>query len=171
VPQLLETDGGGSVGKAWRRVLTEEPLCYLTHRFKVFQWLLGANPDGVFYPTHGGIDENPYGFELAHPMLSHWAAMEVARGANSFWRRPLLMYVLAGVAVLYVCVIGVFPVSVFVSIYIGAFAYVGALFFVAPATDARYLLPSNIFCLLLIAVAGIHFFAARLAAASGIRSV
>jgi hypothetical protein len=157
VPPLLETDGGGTVDKAWRRILVEEPLCYLIHRLKVFLWLIGAHPDGVFYPTHGGIDTNPYGFELANPLLSHWATMEVVRGANSVWRRPLLIYLSATVAVLYMLVATVFPFGVFLSIYVGAMSYAMALFFVAPAADARYLLPSNVFCLLLIVSAAASF--------------
>lgn len=153
IPRLIETDGGGRVQAKWREELPAEPLCYLSHRLAVFSWLMGTNQTGVFYPTHGGIDENQYGIVLANPKASLWVTSYVVSNANSPLRRPYILYLLATVAFIVTFYNRTLPRQLLIGIYAGLFGYPMALFFVAPAADARYIFPSNIFCLLLFVVA------------------
>lgn len=153
IPPLIETDGGGAVPKKWLEVLPTQPLCYLKHRLAVFSWLMGTNPAGVFYPTHGGIDANKFALALANPQASQWIATYVVSHANSPLRRPYILYVLATVAFAFMFYCKTLPRQVLSGMFIGLLAYPAALLFTAPAADARYIFPSNIFCLILIVVA------------------
>lgn len=138
------------IAQAWPSAVAREPGCYLAHRAAVFVEQMGLGRGEVFYPTHGGIDANPYGLALAHPKAAAWVNAYVARNAPEPWRRPILLY---GAAL----AIGLAAAwrrrdlaGLFLAILAGAFAYVAALFVAAPAADARYIFPSNTLCALLI---------------------
>ena len=51
----------------------------MTNRTAVVVEQLGLAPAGVFYPTHGRIDANPYGLHLAHPDASQAVTDYVVR--------------------------------------------------------------------------------------------
>lgn len=150
LPQLIETDAGGEVQKIWRKLLPLEPVCYFTHRMRVFREQMGMAPGEVFYPTHGGIDENPYGIRLAHPDASLRFTRYILEASKSRWRRPILLYVLAVICTLAAFFLRLPGRSVHCALLAGALAYPATLFFVGPAADARYIFPSNVVCALLI---------------------
>jgi hypothetical protein len=146
---LYYVDAGRELPAVWKQVIPREIGCYLTHRAAVFLQQMGMAPEGVFAPTYGGIDANPYGIKLAHPEASVLARSYVVQTANEPWRRPALLYVMAAI----VTVAGLFWTvpgrAVITAAFFGACAYAAALFFVGPAADARYIFPSNVFCDLL----------------------
>lgn len=146
--KLVETDAGGEVGRMWRKALGADFGCYLAHRNALFVEQMGLAAGHVFYPTHGGIDENPWGIKLAHPQSAKQFNGYVASSAAGIFRRPAWLYLLAVLGVM-----GLFAArgpgrAVMMSVLLGAFAYPATLFFVGPAADARYIFPSNVFCLL-----------------------
>lgn len=153
IPQLIETDGDGAVAEKWAEALRAEPRCYLSHRIEVFRWLMGLNESGVFYPTHGGIDPNPYGITLANPRSSQWITSYVINNANGPFRRPYILYILGSVAFFYTFYNRTLPRPVLIGIFAGLLAYPSALFIAAPAADARYIFPSNVLCVLFIVIA------------------
>lgn len=151
-PPILATDGGGAVQRAWREAVPQHFGCYLDHRRMVMVHQLGLAKGEVFYPVHGGVDANPFGFQLARPPASRWVTDYVARNAPEPWRRP---------ALLYVCVLPVLGLlalrrdhrtPALLALVAGAYANVALLAVIAPAADARYIFPSNVFCALVIAV-------------------
>lgn len=150
-PPILKTDGGGAVSRAWREAIPKNLGCYLDHRRIVIVEQLGLAKRGVFYPAHGSIDENPYGLELARPALSRKVTAYVQRNAPEYWRRPAVLY---GLALL---VTGLLALRrdrrslLMLALTGGAFANVALLFLIAPAADARYIFPSNVFCAFVIA--------------------
>ncbi len=150
-PPILPTDGGGTVQAAWREVIPRHLGCYLDHRRMVMVEQLGLAERGVFYPTHPGIDPNPYGLELARPALSAKVTAYVERNAPALWRRPALLYALA-LAVCALLALRRDPRTALVAaITGGAFANIALLFLIGPAADARYVFPSNVFCAFIIA--------------------
>jgi len=150
IPALIETDAGGDVERAWLVTVPKEFGCYLHHRMAVFEQQMGLAKGAVFYPTSGTIDKNPYGITLARPEAALALTGYIVRSANANWRRPYLLYVLAGVLVLAAVILGRRGRILLGALLLGAIAYPATLFFVGPAADARYIFPSNVICALLV---------------------
>lgn len=153
-PPMVETDAGGEVQRQWREVVPRAFGCYLAHRSLVMTEQMGMAREGVFYPTHGGVDPNPYGLRLAHPAAAKAVSAYVERNAADLWRRPILLYVLM-LGALAVAFAARVPGRLFLlALALGALAYPALLFVAAPAADARYIFPSNVLCQLIVAVVG-----------------
>lgn len=149
----LSADRSLDLGRAWRSAIIRRPGCYLAHRTAVFVEQMGLARAAVFYPTHGGIDENPYGLRLAHPKASAWVTAYVLRNSAKLWRRPFLFYLAAAAAVVWASARRRPESLVCLALLGGALAYVIGVFFAGPAADARYIFPANTFCGLTIAIA------------------
>jgi hypothetical protein len=154
VPVILESDGGGAVQRAWPGVVRREPGCYISHRLTVFVEQMGLSDQGVFYPTHDGIDPNKFGLKLARPALAKLVVDHVVAKSGEIWRRPAWLYVaafaLAAAAMLRQRAFA----PLLLALLAGAFAYPALLFVASPAADGRYIFPPNVTCLL-IAVASL----------------
>ena len=149
-PRMLETDAGGQVGPAWRRLIVQEPGCYLAHRSAVFAEQMGMLKEAVFYPIHGGIDANAFGLKLAHPDLSTKVGDYVGKNADDFARRPFWLYVAAIVLGLAAAARARQHALLVLAVLAGVLAYPALLFIAGPAADARYIFPSNAMALLLV---------------------
>ena len=147
-PRIYESDAGGKVGQAWRRLLLAEPGCYLAHRGAVFAEQMGMKKDGLYYAVHDGIDANAFDLKLAHPKASNAVRDYVKGAAGEPWRRPWLLYAGAVVLALGAGLRDRRLGWLLAALVAGAFAYPALLFVAAPAADARYIFPSNVVCLL-----------------------
>lgn len=155
VPRLVET-AGPEVSAAWRYVISHETGCYLSHRLQVFREQMGLAADGPFYPVHGFVDRNPYGFSLAHPAASRRLDAYIQSRVREPWRRPVVLYCLTLAA----AVLGMMRLPacrpLIVATAFGIVAFLVFLFIAGPAADSRYIFPSNTMCaLLLVTVAGL----------------
>lgn len=159
LPRFYETDGRGTVQDAWWATVPKEPGCYLVHRLRVFRRQMGMAAEDVFYPVHGGIDENRFGLALAHPEAALAARTYIDDHASEAWRRPGLLYLVAAAAALLAAWRSRETTALFLALLAGCAAYPLALFVAGPAADARYIFPSNVFCVLVIAVAFTRLFA------------
>lgn len=141
---------GRIVAAAWRGAVASHPGCYLKHREAVFAEQMGLKRDHLFYPTHGTIDPNPYGFSLAHPKASAWVTGRVTAGAQPMWRRAFWLYLVAAPLALLAGWRNRGQAELLGAMVAGAYAYASLLFLAGPAADARYIFPSNVFCVLAI---------------------
>ena len=140
------------VNTYWWRALKAHPGCYLIHRIRAFGEQMGMNRTGIFYPTHGSMHPNRFGIALERPALADATVQFIARNSQPMWRRPFWLYLGSVVALAYLLIrrdVRFFPLSV---MSLGAFAYAGSHLFVMAAGDARYIFPSSIVCVLVIAV-------------------
>lgn len=153
-------DRSAEIVAAWKRALVSHTRCYLTHRTAVFVEQMGLNRRGVFYPTHGGIDPNPYGLNLADAAAASAMIRHVERGADQWWRRPYILYLLAGLVVAAACLARLAVRWLLLALALGAAGYVASVFFLMPAADARYIFPSSAFCALAV-VLGLAGLASR----------
>ncbi|MFC3069964.1 hypothetical protein [Phenylobacterium soli] len=140
----------GLVGAAWRGAAASHPACYLRHREAVFEEQMGLKPDHLYYPTHGAIDPNPYGLALAHPRAAAWLNGKIISGALPTWRRAYWLYLLALPLALVAGWRNRAQAPLLAALVAGAYVYAGLLFLAGPAADARYIFPSNLFCVLAI---------------------
>jgi hypothetical protein len=138
------------VSARWREIILSHPVWYLQVRLAVLREQLGLVRGEVFYPTHGGIDKNAYGLHSANPSFVSATVDSIQRNSVQLWRRAYILYVLA--AVLTGAALSLrLPVQVLALLLtVGAFGNVALLFVSAPAADARYIFPSNVFCSLVI---------------------
>lgn len=152
-PVIAKGDGAGgrSIAKAWREAIPRNIGCYLDHRRIVMVEQLGMAKGTVFYPTHLGIDANPHGLAPAHPELIGRIQRYIADHAGEAWRRPAILYLLAAVAVGLLALRRDRRTAVMLALLGGAYANLALLALIAPAADARYIFPSNVFCAFLIA--------------------
>lgn len=150
VPAMVETDAGGRVASTWRRLLTEEPGCYLAHRSAVLVEQMGMARMRVFYPIHGAIDPNAFGLVLSHPEASVAVRDYVKVAANDLPRRPFWLYVAAALVGLVAVAAARRRALLILALLAGAFGYPALLFLAGPAADARYIFPSNALCLVII---------------------
>lgn len=139
------------VAQAWRRAIPAHPGCYLKHRADVFAQQMGLAAGPVFYPTHGTIDPNPYGLALAHPAASAAVTRYVIAASEGSAARPAWLYLAAALVVLALLDRRDPRGLLALALLGGAFANEALLFFIAPATDARYIFPANLLCAFLIA--------------------
>lgn len=151
VPAIYESDAGGELSPAWSRAVRAQFGCYLSHRTTVFMEQMGMAREGVFYAVHGGIDPNPHGLKLSRPDASKTVTDYVGAHANDLWRRPFWLYPLAAAAVAWAFARRRAEAWPMAALAVGAFGYAGLLFVAAPAADARYIFPSNLACIVLIA--------------------
>lgn len=150
-PRIVETDVQGEVERVWPAAVRAEPGCYLAHRIAVFVEQMGMARGGVFYPTHGVIDANPYGFQLAHPKAMAAVNGYIVSRAPELWRRPFILYGLAVIAAAVLWARRNRGRLLVLALVGGSLAYPAALFVAGPAADARYIFPSSVFCVLVLA--------------------
>lgn len=153
VPEFVRAPAREEVRQTWRRLMIEETGCYLAHRTLVFQEQMGMMREGVFYPVHSGIDANAFGLELRHPALAQAVATYIARNADDLWRRPFVLYAAAAMLTVALLWTRRSEALVALAMLFGSVSYLFVLFIAAPAADARYIFPPNIFCLLIILMA------------------
>jgi hypothetical protein len=154
IPQIVETDPDHKVPPMWRKALREQFGCYLSHRTAVFREGMGLVRGEVFYATHGTIDDNPYGIKLAHPDLSARFNAYIQSTSPRVMRRAAWLYLLAPIAVVILLTRAGRGAVVATAMTLGALAYPAALYPIAPAGDARYIFPSNAFCILVVILGG-----------------
>lgn len=150
LPELTAASGA-ETAQRWREVVPAHLGCYLHHRWNVFAEQLGLRP-AVFYPTHGGIDQNPYGLALSHPRAASRVMTYVTSHADGPARRAVWIQLGAAFVLLWSWVLRRGAPLVPTALYLGGVAYIASLFFLAPAADARYIFPSNVFALLAVAM-------------------
>jgi len=151
--KLAQTDANGALAaRAWRHAILSHPVCYLRHRTAVFREQMGLAGDHLFYPTHGTIDPNPFGLELARPGLAARATAFVLSGALPTPRRAVWLYALALPLALVAAWRRRDQAPLLLALTAGAVAFVGLLWLAGPAADARYIFPSNTVCALVIAL-------------------
>ena len=140
------------VGIAWTSAVRHHPGCYLRHRAHILVNQLGMTRH-VFYPTHGGIDDNPYGISFRHPAAASRVIDFVRAGADSWLRRPFWLLLLAIAAMVTALRRGPEFGAIALVLGVGSALYLASFFFLSPAADARYIFPVNVFCALLSVLA------------------
>lgn len=153
VPLVYETNAGGAYARVWRELVVKETRCYIAHRSLVAVEQMGMARSGTFYPIHSGLDPNTYDLKFAQPKLAEALRLYVERGAVSLLRRPFLLYLGAVLGVAVVAAARRPGRLLLLALLAGVGAYPALLFVAAPAADARYIFPSNIFALLIILTA------------------
>jgi hypothetical protein len=132
------------VAQAWREALARAPLAYLAHRWAVFSELIGWPARPVFYPTHGGIDANEFGYAQRSTEVSSRvvAAVVAACGPEPFASLGcrVWLYQAAGLVAMLVCAWVGTPALRAAALATAAsgLAYLLPQFLIAPAADLRY---------------------------------
>lgn len=140
----LFKSGPQAISHAWWKSVTSYPISYFSHRWAVFQQLIGCTSNKVFYPTHGGIDQNEYGITHVPSLLTPYLLnyLDVSCAALS-WKtlfcRPWIYY-LAGIIALIACLgRGLSPQRrACAAIFSSGIAYLFPQFFINPGADLRY---------------------------------
>ncbi len=139
-----------AIESQWRAAVLEHTPCYIRVRNAVFREQFGLHDRQVFYPTHGAIDENPYGIRLAYVERANNLVQRIVAWSNSPLRRT---YILHGLAIL-LAVLAVranhWRYDLIFAMGLGVLGFIGLLYFVAPAADARYVFPSGVFSAVVI---------------------
>jgi hypothetical protein len=151
IPQLHETDAGGQVERNWRDDIPTHIGCYLAHRTAVLREQMGVVEGEVFYPTHGGIDPNPYRIALTHPAAAAQLTSYVVASSTEDWRRPVVLYIAAVICAMLMWFFAPRLRLIICALFVSSCAYVLGLFFAAPTAEARYIFPSDVFCAVCIA--------------------
>jgi hypothetical protein len=149
VTKFVREPARKAMREIWRELMIKEPGCYLAHRTLVFQEQMGMMREGVFYASHGGIDPNPFGLELRRPALAQAVSAYIVRNADDLWRRPFLLHVAAAMLTVALLWARRSEALLALAMLFGSASYLFVLFIAAPAADARYIFPPNIFCLLI----------------------
>ncbi|MDZ5650786.1 hypothetical protein [Nitrospirillum sp. BR 11828] len=136
----------------WRELLVGHTACYLKTRTRVLRQQLGLGTAVVHYPTHDGIDENIYGLKLSRPDRTNALVQKILHWSSDPVRRPYILYILSMALAVAAMHLNKWRLDLLLAINLGNAGFLSFLYFVAPAADARYLFPSNVFCALSIAL-------------------
>ncbi|WP_143220463.1 MULTISPECIES: hypothetical protein [unclassified Achromobacter] len=136
----------------WKAVVLGYPLCYLHVRTAVLREQFGFHAHQVFYPTHGGIDENKFGLHLAYPDRVSALTQRIAAWSSSPLRRIYILHALAIVLAIFAVRANRWRYDLVFAMGLGILGFVGLLYFAAPAADARYVFPSGVFSALLVII-------------------
>jgi hypothetical protein len=172
VPQLYATrrfqtpQMRRDVAQAWRETVPRHLGCYLAHRTAVAVEQVGLGPAGAFAPTYGDIDPNPYGLRIAHPAASQVVTAYVLQASTGWWSRPALLYAVAAAAAAALALKRDRRAWLAAALIGGAVANEALLYLIAPAVDARYIFPGEVFCAF-VAAAGLGIWAERRRPATG----
>lgn len=140
------------VAQAWREAVRQHFGCYLVHRNAVAIEQIGLAPAGVFYPTHGVIDPNPYGIRVVHPAASQVVTDYVVDASQGWWSRPAWLFAAAGLVFAALALRRDMRALVVAALLGGAGANEVLLYLIAPEADARYIFPGDIFCAFVVAM-------------------
>lgn len=127
---------------AWLDAVRHDPLCFLSHRRLVLLAQVGALRGDPFYVVHGGIDPNPFGFQLARPDLAAAYVTGVVERSRAYWNRPAVLIGMSLVLMLLSFRSAPSRRLVKLALALGAIGFTGLLFLVSPAADARYIVPA-----------------------------
>jgi hypothetical protein len=122
----------------WIEAVLEHPSCYLWHRARVAQFLLGAHTGDVFYITHPGVDANDLGVSATPSAITRTVVEWVLSNSHSLITR-VWIYLAIGTICLMVAIFFRFPHR-----DIAAAAYLSGAFYtlvsipLVPAADLRY---------------------------------
>lgn len=142
-----------AVNKRWLELLTSHTGCYLQTRFNVFRQQMGLGTGTVFYPTHGGIDDNIYGFKLRYPERAQSLINFILEGSENPLRRAYVPFSISMIVLLPLIWLDGRRAAFPVMLAAGSFISTGLLAFAAPAADARYMFPASVFSALVIVIA------------------
>ena len=134
----------------WKAIVLEHPWCYIRVRTTVLREQFGFHAHQVFYPTHGGIDENRFGLHLAYPDRVGVLAQRISVWSNSPLRRIYILHALAIILAVLAIRANQWRYDLLFALGLGTLGFVGLLYFAAPAADARYVFPSGVFSALLV---------------------
>lgn len=148
-PQSL---AGEALRKSWVEAVSQDPVCFLSHRRLVLLAQVGALEGDPFYLMHAQIDPNRFGFQLARPEAAAAYVRGVSRLAHPYWNRPVIVLTLS--LVLMILSFRAAPERrlVKLALALGSVGYTGVLFLVSPAADARYIVPALAAAALLSAI-------------------
>jgi hypothetical protein len=137
---------------AWFDAVSHDPVCFLSHRRLVLMAQIGAVQGNPFYIIHSEIDPNDFGFRLARPEKATAYVAVVSRMAQAYWNRPVVLLLLS--IVLMAMTFRAAPEKrlLKLALALGATGFTGLLFLVAPAADARYIVPALVATALLVAI-------------------
>ena len=147
-----KTLSGMTLRAAWCDAVSHDPGCFLSHRRLVLLAQIGALQGDPFYVIHSEIDPNDFGFRLARPDKATAYVAVVNRQAQAYWNRPVVLLLLS--LVLMAVTFRAAPEKrlLKLALALGATGFTGLLFLVAPAADARYIVPALAAAALLAAI-------------------
>ena len=142
--RYLDKTPPGEIAATWWTAVTSRPGAYLAHRWAVFRELVGLAPREVFYPTHGTVDANEFGYEHRPGRASDRVLRYIERACGPPSSGSLSCrtwaYHLAGLAATLACVLLASRTHrvAAIAVYASGLAYLLPQFVVTPAADLRY---------------------------------
>lgn len=132
------------VASAWRDAVLAHPGVYLAHRWETFRELVGLTSREVFYPTHGRVDPNEFGYEHRPNAVSRFLVTYLNDACDASPVRSLgcrtWLYHLAGLAALLACIAwGSRPRrAAALAVFGSGLGYLLPQFLISHAADLRY---------------------------------
>ncbi len=124
------------IDKLWWAVALHHPLCFLSNKFQLTKYLIGANSGPQFIITQPSIDPNEYGYSLPKSKLRDSVVGYIVNASQFWFFRPWFLYLISFICLIYLIVKRALT-SGSITIFLSSIFYMGSLVIFGNAADAR----------------------------------
>jgi hypothetical protein len=122
----------------WLDTAIHHPICFLSNKFQLTKYMIGANEGAQFLITAPAINENEYGYVLPESSLREAFVGYIIKTSNLPFFRPWFIYILSIIIFIWTLWVRILKTEYFV-LYLSAIFYFGGLVVFGNAADARLL--------------------------------
>lgn len=136
--KLLDKVGGINIDSIWKNVAFHHPICFLSNKFELTKYMIGANRGAQFIITSPSIESNEYGYVLPESAFRDSVVNYILTYSNIGFLRPWFLYCIALVVFVLTIINRKLTVSGF-AIFSSGVCYLLGLVAFGNAADARLL--------------------------------
>lgn len=122
----------------WRNVALNHPACFLSYKFDLTKYMIGANKGIQFLITAPAIDNNEYGYFLPNSSIRDATVSYIVHASALPFFKPWFFYLLSIGCLVYLIFTKALTAGR-LTLFLSAFFYMGGLILFGNAADARLL--------------------------------
>lgn len=122
----------------WRNVAVNHPVCFLSYKFDLTKYMIGANKGRQFLITAPSVDKNEYGYLLPASSIRDAIVTYIVNASALPFFKPWFFYLLSIGSMVYLILIKALTAG-HSTLFLSAIFYLGGLVLFGNAADARLL--------------------------------
>ncbi|MGB4192516.1 MAG: hypothetical protein WBK09_00920 [Limnohabitans sp.] len=122
----------------WLNVAVHHPVCFLSYKFDLTKYMIGANKGIQFLITAPSVDKNEYGYQLPNSSIRDATVKYIVHASALPFFKPWFFYLLSIGSLIYLIFTKALTPA-HVTLFMSAIFYMGGLVLFGNAADARLL--------------------------------
>jgi hypothetical protein len=126
------------IDKVWLNVAINHPVCFLSNKFQLTKYMIGANEGIPFLITAPSVDKNEYGYFLPESSIRDLTVTYIIKASELLFLKAWFIYLLSIGSLIYLMWTRTLTAG-HSTIFLSALFYFGGLVIFGNAADARLL--------------------------------